>query len=183
MLFFLQTILGDLTSDLQANGLTTLLKFLGDAKLVESLASIEPATIFAPTNEAFSALPPEVVSALTSDPELLKNTLLYHVVPNVTVPSNTLKADQTLTTATGVSLRLNVFKKYGHVIIVNGIRVLKPDIITGSGSIVHVVEKVLPMLETDDNVVTVLTKDGRFSTLLAAVKAAGLVDALSNTGN
>merc|ERR1711997_179426 len=176
-----QAILGDLASDLQANGLTTLLKFVVDAGLADTLASVEPATIFAPTNEAFGALPPDVVSALTSDPELLKNTLLYHVIPNTPVPSSALKPDQTVATATGVPLRVNVFKKNEPVVTVNGVRVIKPDVTAGSGSIVHVVEKVLPTLNANDNVATILTKDGRFGTLLAAVKAAGLVDALSTT--
>merc|ERR1719322_1600935 len=45
----------------------------------------------------------------------------------------------------------------------------------------HVVEKVLPTLEKGDNIAAVLTKDGRFGTLLAAVTAADLAGAVSST--
>merc|ERR1711994_483693 len=176
-----QVILGDLAGDLKANGLTTLLKFVVDAGLADTLGSVEPATIFAPTNDAFAALPSEVVAALTSDPELLKNTLLYHVIPNAAIPSSALKADNKVDTATGAPLRVNVYKKYKPCVTVNGVKVIKADVQAGSGSIVHVVEKVLPTLEKGDNIAAVLTKDGRFGTLLAAVTAADLAGAVSTT--
>merc|ERR1712198_509087 len=175
-------IYGDLAADLQANGLTTLLKFVVDAGLADTLGSVEPATIFAPTNAAFAALPSDVVAALTSDPELLKNTLLYHVIPNAAIPSSALKADNKVDTATGAPLRVNVYQKHGRTTVTaNGVRVIKPDVEAGSGSIVHVVEKVLPTVEKGDNIAAVLTKDGRFGTLLAAVTAADLAGAVSTT--
>jgi len=176
-----QIILGDLAGDLKANGLTTLLDFVVKAGLAETLGSVEPATIFAPTNDAFAALPADVVSALTSDPELLKNTLLYHVIPNAAIPSSALKADNKVDTATGAPLRVNVYKKYRPIVTVNGVKVIQPDVPAGSGSIVHVVESVLPTVAKGDNVAAVLTNDGRFSTLLAAVGAAGLAEAVSTT--
>merc|ERR1711994_959546 len=176
-----QVILGDLAGDLQANGLTTLLKFVVDAGLADTLGSVEPATIFAPTNEAFAKLPASTVNALKSNPELLKNTLLYHVIPNAAIPSSALKADNKVDTATGAPLRVNVYKKYRPIVTVNGVRVIMPDVKAGSGSIVHVVEKVLPTVGKDDNIAAVLTKDERFGTLLAAVGAADLAGAVSTT--
>merc|ERR1712198_598815 len=172
-------IYGDLAADLQANGLTTLLKFVVDVGLADTLGSVEPATIFAPTNAAFAALSSDVVAALTSDPELLKNTLLYHVIPNAAIPSSALKADNKVDTATGAPLRVNVYR--GSCVTVNGVKVIKPDVKAGSGRIVHVVEKVLPTVGKDDNIAAVLTKDGRFGTLLAAVGAADLAGAVSTT--
>merc|ERR1711994_300914 len=175
-------IYGDLAADLQANGLTTLLKFVVDAGLADTLGSVEPATIFAPTNAAFAALPADVVAALTSDPELLKNTLLYHVIPNAAIPSSALKADNKVDTAAGAPLRVNVYMKHGRTTVTaNGVRVIKPDVQAGSGSIVHVVEKVLPTVGAGDNIAAVLTADGRFGTLLAAVTAADLAGAVSTT--
>jgi len=179
ILTLLPNVYGDLAADLQANGLTTLLKFVVDAGLAETLGSVEPATIFAPTNAAFAALPSDVVAALTSDPELLKNTLLYHVIPNAAIPSSALKADNKVDTATGAPLRVNVYRE--SCVTVNGVKVIKPDVKAGSGSIVHVVEKVLPTVGKDDNIAAVLTKDGRFGTLLAAVGAADLAGAVSTT--
>merc|ERR1711973_698434 len=112
-------IYGDLAADLQANGLTTLLKFVVDAGLADTLGSVEPATIFAP--------------------------------PNAAIPSSALKADNKVDTATGAPLRVNVYKKHGRsTVTANGVRVIMPDVKAGSGSIVHVVEKVLPTVGKDD---------------------------------
>merc|ERR1712241_1175295 len=177
-----QVILGDLAGDLQANGLTTLLQFVVDAGLADTLASVEPATIFAPTNAAFAKLPASTVNALKANPELLKNTLLYHVIPGSAIPSSALKADNKVDTATGAPLRVNVYQKHGRTTVTaNGVRVIMPDVAAGSGSIVHVVESVLPTVEEGDNIAAVLTKDGRFGTLLAAVTAADLAGAVSTT--
>lgn len=175
-----QVILGDLAGDLQANGLTTLLDFVVKAGLADALGGAEPLTLFAPTNEAFANLPPATVNALTSDPELLKNVLLYHVIPKSAIPSSALKADNKVATATGTTLRVNVYNKYYPVVTVNGVRVVKPDVQAGQGSIVHVVDEVVPYLTEADTIPGKIINDPQFSTLLAAVKAAGLVDALSN---
>jgi len=162
--------------------LTTLLQFVVDAGLADTLASVEPATIFAPTNAAFAKLPASTVNALKANPELLKNTLLYHVIPSAAIPSSALKADNKVDTATGAPLRVNVYQKHGRTTVTaNGVRVIMPDVAAGSGSIVHVVESVLPTVEKGDNIAAVLTKDGRFGTLLAAVTAADLAGAVSTT--
>ena len=52
----------------------------------------------------------------------------------------------------------------------------------GSGSVVHIVQKVIPTVKKSDNVAAVVSSDPQFSTLLAAVQAAGLANALSSTG-
>ena len=49
--------------------------------LVEPLTN-DLLTVFAPTNEAFEALPPELVSAVMADTALLTDILWYHAVPN-----------------------------------------------------------------------------------------------------
>merc|ERR1712156_505947 len=68
----------------------------------------------------------------------------------------------------------NVYNKYHPVVTANGVRVIKPDVRVGRGSIVHVIDEVLPYLTEADSIPAVLTKDPRFSTLLAAVGAAAL---------
>ena len=47
---------------------------------METLQGEGPFTVFAPTDEAFAALPEGTVESLLEDPEALKNILLYHVV-------------------------------------------------------------------------------------------------------
>jgi len=177
-----QIVLGNIADELKSAGLTKLLDLVVKADLVDTLLSVTPATIFAPTNDAFAELlsDPKVAEALTNDPELLKSTLLYHVIPNAAIKSTDLKEDQSVATATGAPVRVNVYQKYDTVVTVNGVKVVKADVPTSAG-IVHVVEKVIPTVGAGDNIAAVLTKDGRFGTLLAAVGAAGLADAVSTT--
>jgi len=164
----------------ESAGLTTLLSFVKTAGLVETLGAVQPFTVFAPTNDAFAKLDEATVASLTSNPDLLKNVLLYHVIPNSAIPSSALKADNQVATATGAPLRVNVYNKYHPVVTANGVRVIKPDVRVGQGSIVHVIDEVLPYLTEADSIPAVLTKDPRFSTLLAAVGAADLAGALGD---
>merc|ERR1712212_757882 len=178
-----QIVLGDIADELKSAGLTTLLDLVVKADLVDTLLSVAPATIFAPTNSAFDKLlsDPAVAQALENDPNLLKNTLLYHVIPNAAIKSSDLAADQSVATATGAPVRVNVYKKkYYTLVTANGVKVVKPDVETSAG-IVHVVDSVLPTVAEGDNIAAVLTADGRFGTLLAAVGAANLAGAVSTT--
>merc|ERR1712098_55754 len=78
-------------------------------------------------NAAFAALPADLVAAVTSDVELLKKVLLYHVVPG-TITSDQASNDITLKTVEGTTLRVNVYSKprqYGSTITVNGKKVTK----------------------------------------------------------
>lgn len=58
---------------------STLRDLLSDADLTDMLMSGEY-TVFAPTDEAFAALPEGALAAVASDPELLLSLLRYHVV-------------------------------------------------------------------------------------------------------
>ena len=60
---------------------STLVGFVEAADLVTTLSGEGPFTVFAPTNDAFAALPAETVAALTADTSLLAQVLTYHVVP------------------------------------------------------------------------------------------------------
>merc|ERR1719359_2449347 len=59
---------------------STLVTAVQAAGLGEALSSTGPFTVFAPTNEAFAALPDGVLEALLDDTDTLKEILLYHVV-------------------------------------------------------------------------------------------------------
>jgi len=60
--------------------------------------------------------------------------------------------------------------------MVDGAKVISTDIVCTNG-VIHVIDSVI--LPADGNIPTVADKAGSFKTLLAAAKAAGLVDALS----
>jgi len=175
-------IRADLAMDLKNRGLTTLLDLVVKADLAETLGSVEPATIFAPTNAAFAAVPKDVLNSLLNNKQLLKETLLNHVVPNAAVKFQDLKADNKVTSAGGNPLRITVSRSNGITrSVINGVQILRTDIMAGSGSVVHTVNGVIPSVKESDNVAALVSKDPQFSTLLAAVQAAGLANALSST--
>ena len=64
-----------------AGNFTTLVAAVEAAGLVETLSGEGPFTVFAPTDEAFAALPEGTVEGLLADPEALAAVLTYHVVP------------------------------------------------------------------------------------------------------
>jgi len=173
---------GDLAEDLKRNGLTTLLDLVVKADLAETLVSVEPATIFAPTNEAFKSIPQDVLNSLLNNPQLLKNTLLNHVFADAAIKSKDLEAENKVTAAGGGQLRITVDRINGLTrMAVNGAQIRRVDIMVGSGSVVHIVNSVVPSVKESDNIAAVVSDDPQFSTLLTAVKAAGLVDALAST--
>jgi len=168
---------------LTREGATTLVDFVVKAGLAETLSGDGPFTVFAPTNEAFERLPQSTVDALTANPELLKKVLLYHVVP-AEVRSSAITEDDTLVdSAEGSKLRVNVYMKkfyYDGFITVNGKRVSRTDV-TASNGVVHFITDVIDVFANED-CTEVLTKDGRFGTLLTAVTKAGLVGTLQGEG-
>jgi len=163
-------------------GATTLVDLVVKAGLAETLSGPGPFTVFAPENNAFARLPKSLVDTLTGDVELLKKVLLYHVVPGV-VMSSDITDDLTAASAEGSDLRANVYykSKYGKgYITVNGKNVKYPDIKASNG-IIHLMKDVIYPIPSG-NIAEVVSGDERFSTLLAAVGAAGLADTLATAG-
>jgi len=64
-----------------AGNFTTLVAAVEAAGLVDTLKGEGPFTVFAPTDEAFAALPEGTVEALLADIPALTAILTYHVVP------------------------------------------------------------------------------------------------------
>jgi uncharacterized surface protein with fasciclin (FAS1) repeats len=60
--------------------LSTLNKLINDAGLAATLNGPGPYTIFAPTNDAFKAVPAKTMDALSKDKAMLTAVLNYHVV-------------------------------------------------------------------------------------------------------
>ncbi|WP_240725184.1 fasciclin domain-containing protein [Mangrovimicrobium sediminis] len=61
--------------------LSTLVNAVVAAGLADALATTDNITVFAPTNDAFAALPEPVLNAVLASPDLLSAVLTYHVVP------------------------------------------------------------------------------------------------------
>ncbi len=116
--------------------LVAALNAAGDSSLLA--AGEEGFTIFAPTDDAFSALPPGSVAVLVETQPKLVELLGYHVVSG-RVTSGDLFDGQVLVTANGAELPVAVA---GETITVGGAAITEPDIEAADG-IIHIVAGVL----------------------------------------
>ncbi len=155
----------------------TLLTAATKAGLAETLKSDGPFTVFAPTDEAFGKLPSNVLEDLLKpeNKEKLTAILTYHVVSGK-VKAN--KASKLSGAETVNGQRISINKKHSDLFI-NESKVVKSDV-SASNGVIHVIDNVL--IPSDKNIVEVATEAGSFNTLIAAVKAAGLADALLGEG-
>ena len=175
-----------------AGSFGTLVAAVEAAGLVETLKGEGPFTVFAPTDDAFAALPAGTVETLLADPQgQLTQILLYHVVPGK-VMSTDLSDGMTADTVQGSPVTFTVAD---GAVKVNMALVVTADIEASNG-VIHVIDAViLPPTEeaaaeeaeaeaaaAPGNIAEVATAAGSFSTLLAAVEAAGLVDELTGEG-
>ncbi|GIU97864.1 MAG: lipoprotein [Actinomycetota bacterium] len=77
--------------------LSTLVTAVGEANLVDTLNGAENITVFAPTNDAFEALPKKTLKAAMNDPSgLLTQVLTYHVVGERLAPEDLAGEHETL---------------------------------------------------------------------------------------
>lgn len=125
--------------------LSTLVTAVKAASLVETLQGTGPYTVFAPTNNAFDALPSGTVDTLLKpeNVETLKSVLTYHVVAGK-VMSSDLKDGQVITTVQGASLTVKITDGKVYLIDAKGNQVMveKADIEASNG-VVHVIDGVL----------------------------------------
>jgi len=160
-----------------AGQFSTLQAAVKAAGLVDALAGEGPFTVFAPTDAAFAALPAGTVEALLK-PEAkstLQNVLTYHVVSGRIGADKVVKADF----VQGLNgQRLGIEIQDGKVMI-GGATVTTTDIQCSNG-VIHVIDAV--MLPNTKDIVDTAVANGNFQTLAAAVKTAGLVEALKGEG-
>jgi transforming growth factor-beta-induced protein len=160
-----------------AGNFKTLATALQAADLVNTMKGSGPFTVFAPTDEAFAKLPKGTVEELVKPENKAKliAILTHHVVKGKVMSSDVVKVKGAV--ALG-GQRLDVNASNGSVAI-DGSKVVKADLACSNG-VIHVIDTV--MMPATDNIPAVADKAGSFKTLLAAVKAAGLVETLSGTG-
>jgi uncharacterized surface protein with fasciclin (FAS1) repeats len=166
---------------------STLVTALQAAGLVETLQGEGPFTVFAPTDEAFAALPEGTVESLLEDPEALKNILLYHVVGAKVMAADAIGLDgQDVEALSGDSFKVSLD---GENLKINDAMVVAADI-EGANGVIHVIDSViLPpaegesgMMEEGKTIVDIAVEDGRFTTLVTALQEAELVEALQAEG-
>lgn len=119
---------------------TTLVAAVKAADLVGTLSGPGPFTVFAPTNEAFAALPAGTVDNLLKPENKgdLTKVLTYHVVAG-SLKAADLADGMELTTVEGDKLKVTI--KDG-VVMVGDAKVTVADVISSNG-VTHVIDKVL----------------------------------------
>ena len=128
-----------------AGGFTTLAKALTAAGLVETLKGDGPFTVFAPTDEAFAALPKGALDKLVADKKKLTAVLTYHVIPGEVMASQVTGMNgQKVKTVQGGEITIKVAD--GKVSLTdaagNTVNVIKTDV-TASNGVIHVIDGVL----------------------------------------
>ena len=109
------------------------------AGLVETLKGEGPYTVFAPTDEAFAALPEGTLDGLLADPEALKQILLYHVVAGK-VTSDQVVGLTSADSVAGPAIAIAV--EDGTVVLNDSAKVVTTDIETSNG-VIHVIDAVI----------------------------------------
>lgn len=190
----------------------TLVTALEAAGLVETLQGEGPFTVFAPTDEAFDALPEGTVEALLEDVPALTEILQYHVVPEELLVED-LSAMESVTTLLGEDVTIAL--ENGNMTLNDEALVVISDVQTTNG-VIHVIDAVLippegvpsptegnetpteegvsavaeempptppgTPMDECEDVVAVIVADGRFGTLVTALEAADLVATLKEAG-
>lgn len=117
--------------------LGTLSKLIAEAGLGETLAADGPYTVFAPSDEAFQAVPAKTLEKLASDKAALKALLAYHVVPGK-LGAEQIKAGK-LKTLNGAEIQVSLA---GSFVTVDESLVTQADLPAANG-VVHVIDRVM----------------------------------------
>ena len=160
----------------------TLLAAVEAAGLADALSDESASlTVFAPTEEAFAALPEGTLDALLADPEALAGILTYHVLGSEVGVSAALDlAPTTVETLNGVDVALT--KRDDDYLYVNLSKVVD-YYIEASNGVIHVVDSVLLPPDLTPSTMTVAeiaSSNDDFETLVAAATAANLVGTLND---
>ena len=160
-----------------AGDFNTLVAAVEAAGLVDTLKGPDPFTVFAPNDEAFKRLSAGTLQTLLKpeNKEQLGAILAYHVVPGQVSAREAFGLNNA---ATVNGQRLDIAKRDGRL-VVGSAKIIATDINCSNG-VIHVIDQVL--LPEQTRIPAVAEEAGQFSTLLAAVAAAGLADVLNGDG-
>jgi uncharacterized surface protein with fasciclin (FAS1) repeats len=118
----------------------TLAAALTAAGLVETLKGAGPFTVFAPTDDAFAALPAGTVDNLLKpeNKDQLTAVLTYHVVPGKVMAADVVKVTEAKT-VNGATITVKVD---GQTVMINDAKVTAADVAASNG-VIHVIDKVI----------------------------------------
>jgi uncharacterized surface protein with fasciclin (FAS1) repeats len=161
----------------EAGTFKTLAAALTEAGLVDALKGEGPFTVFAPSDDAFDKLPKGTVENLLKpeNRDQLIAILTYHVVAGKVMAKDAVKLSAA-ETLNGQRIDISAGDKG---VMIDKATVTATDIEASNG-VIHVIDTVL--LPSTKTIVDVAGEAGKFNTLIAAVKAAGLAETLMGEG-
>lgn len=120
------------------DGFSTLVAAVTAADLAGTLSGEGPFTVFAPTDEAFAALPEGVLDALLlpENKDVLAKILTYHVVAGKVLAADVTDGD--VPTVEGQTIALST----ADGVTVNGAKVIQADVMADNG-VIHVIDAVI----------------------------------------
>lgn len=124
---------------------STLVTLASEAGLVEALTKLENSTVFAPTNDAFAALPAGAMDELKGNKNMLNGILLYHVSPEKLAAQDLISKTEVTTLLDDQLIRVSA--QDGKPVLNDSTQVAQADIPAGS-NLVHAVSGVLTPAET-----------------------------------
>jgi uncharacterized surface protein with fasciclin (FAS1) repeats len=117
--------------------LSTLSKLINDAGLADTLRGTGPFTVFAPSDDAFKAVPAKTLNELAADKEMLRSVLTFHIIAG-DVPSAEVK-NGPAKTLQGANVALS---RAGTFVTIEDAVVTQPDARATNG-VVHIIDRVL----------------------------------------
>jgi uncharacterized surface protein with fasciclin (FAS1) repeats len=128
---------------MNADGFNTLVTALQEAELVSTLQGEGPFTVFAPTDEAFAALPDGTLESLLQpeNRDQLVNILTYHVVSGEVMAADVTQLEEANTVA-GPPISIQVNDGTVTLMGENSAQVVETDIEASNG-VIHVIDTVL----------------------------------------
>uniref|UniRef100_A0A673J7Z3 Periostin n=1 Tax=Sinocyclocheilus rhinocerous TaxID=307959 RepID=A0A673J7Z3_9TELE len=149
------------------------------SKLQEEIEGAGSYTFFAPSNDAWDLLDPEVRNALVSNVNIeLYNALHYHMV-NKRLLTKDLKNGMTATSMyNDLNLLINHYSN--GVVTVNCARIIHGNQVATNG-VVHVIDRVIKAV--GNSIQDVIEVDDDLSTLSTVATASGLIEKLGQPGH
>jgi uncharacterized surface protein with fasciclin (FAS1) repeats len=117
--------------------LSTLNRLIADAGLTDTLKGPGPFTVFAPSDDAFKALPAKTLAELGTDKARLKAVLTYHVLPGAVKAADVKNG--AVKTVNGANVGL---ARSGTFVTFDEALVTQADVPATNG-VVHVIDKVI----------------------------------------
>jgi len=117
--------------------LSTLTKLIADAGLTDTLKGAGPFTVFAPSDEAFKAVPAKTLAELAANKDRLRAVLTYHVVPGKVMAAEVKTGN--VKSVQGANLALS---RSGTFVTVEDAVVTQADVAATNG-VVHIIDKVM----------------------------------------